>query len=91
MKPEQYDSPTRWILQSSKPNQVHLVDVSSFNFNGECSCEDFSCVKIKAIERGEKRGSKTQCKHILYVREYLADIFIQALNATKEISNPENK
>lgn len=88
--PEKYDSPTRWLLPSSKPDQVHLVDLASFDFNGECSCEDFSCVKIKAIERREKRGPKTQCKHIAYVREYLADIFIQALCATKEISHQPN-
>ena len=89
-KPQRYDSPTRYIIPSSKKGQVHLIDLTSYDYNGECSCEDFTCVKIKAVAAGEPPSNKTRCKHIIYVRDCVADIFIAALHASTEISHPNN-
>jgi hypothetical protein len=86
--PQKYDSPTRFLLPSSKKGEVHLVDLTAYNYNGECSCEDFTCKRVVKIREKGTDGNNTRCKHIIYVRDCLVDVFISALEATREISQP---
>lgn len=40
---ELYDDALRWIIPSdSDPHGSHVVELDSFNGNGECTCEDFN-------------------------------------------------
>lgn len=81
MKPRVYDSLTRYLVDSeSNPNEVHLVDLSGYNFNGECSCQHFS-LKIKpALDEQAKPSDldSHRCKHIKIVREFVLNHVIAA-------------
>lgn len=69
---EPYDHPLRYLVKSaSRPDIQHLVDLSGYNTNGECSCEHF-CMRIQPnLSRQTKvtPSPKTQCRHIRAVRE----------------------
>lgn len=52
-KPEPYDSILRWKVPSREvPGAVHLTELDSFSFNGECDCDDFQNRFAKLLRRG---------------------------------------
>lgn len=53
----------------------YLVDLESFNFNGECGCEDFEfrhapvlCRQVKPVP-----SDRTRCYHIRAARNWILD------------------
>ena len=85
-----YDAPTRYIFESTKKDAAHVVDLTEYDYNGECSCEHFQ-MKLLPVLRDTPRAdveaspNKHRCKHIIAVREGVTNIFIAALDATNEL------
>ncbi len=88
MKPRPYDSLTRFLVDSeSKPDEVHLVDLTGYGLIGECSCQHFT-LKIKpALDQADSvtfdDPDKHRCKHIKLVREFVLN---HVIGAYEEIS-----
>ncbi|WOO43147.1 SWIM zinc finger family protein [Rubellicoccus peritrichatus] len=77
---EQFDNPLRFTVQSSsRPNEVHMVDVGAYKGNGRCSCEHFKIRLEKKLHAGAKPRDGLRCKHILAARHYFCDIQIKAM------------
>lgn len=52
-RPELYDHPLRWHVAShSKRGKTYLVQLDSYDFNGECQCEDFAIRFEALLKRG---------------------------------------
>ena len=48
-----YDSTMRWLVPShTDPHDHYLVDLSSFNGNGECQCRNFETRRRPFLVRG---------------------------------------
>ena len=48
-----YDSTLRWHVPShSNPHETYLVDLASFNGNGECQCKNFETRRRPFLVRG---------------------------------------
>lgn len=53
--------PFRLYVQSSSREGIQfLVELDAFDFNGQCSCEDFALRRIVDV----REGKESQCKHI---------------------------
>ena len=53
--------PFRLYVQSSSRRQMRfLVDLESYNWNGECSCENFTMTRINDV----RAGKRSRCKHL---------------------------
>lgn len=59
----------------SVPGEHHMVDLSSYQPLGECSCTDFSCRRLPEFK---KTGKPVRCRHIVAVREAYLNRLIQA-------------
>lgn len=57
------------VTSETNSNVIYLVDLSEGT--GECDCADFILRK--------KKNSNAMCKHLVCVRNFLADEVIQAL------------
>lgn len=83
MTPRPHDGPLRWIVpSSSKPGEVHLVELDAYEGNGRCSCPDFTCRHEPVLRETPKLGGvdKTRCKHIRKARNKLLDDLIKRLS-----------
>lgn len=59
------------VSSSSNPNAPHMVDLSLYGGNGECSCRDFTTRRRPAIREGAELFTRaTSCKHVLAARKY---------------------
>ena len=75
---------TRFFVDSERAGMhPYLVDLQSYGGNGQCMCEHFR-IRLESQVRGEMRKPKNQrwtfrCKHIKWAREYILDLFLEAL------------
>jgi len=61
------DDWTRWHFQSSEgPNIYHTVDLTSWQFSGECSCPHFQMRIQPLLARRviKPHSAQAKCKHI---------------------------
>ncbi len=65
---EHYDL-FRYLVQSEERDHQYLVDISSYDWNGECDCPHFQCRLAPRVRDGEKG----RCKHIHAAREVALD------------------
>lgn len=81
----QLDWPMRWQVESETDRaHPHLVDLSSYNGNGECSCLHFSCRMVPELKQGRHPSNATRCKHIAAARGMFCDVMIQCHTSTKQ-------
>mgnify|MGYP006266639517 CR=1 FL=1 len=84
--------PFRFWVQSSDANP-HLVDMTEYKGNGECSCGDFRFKKLMNYRANNYRivnyGSvnSTRCKHINSVLIHLGSLVVEKYNETKNTPN----
>ena len=55
----------------------HIVDVSSYDLNGACSCEFFSfdiAPKVKKMSRAQRLTYPKRCSHIEIARSFVLDV-----------------
>jgi hypothetical protein len=72
---EPYDSPLRWLIESSSTNhKPYLVDLSQYNGVGECQCRFWVCNVGPKVKRGEV----VHCKHVRIARERFTNWAIEA-------------
>jgi hypothetical protein len=86
-----HDNVLRFRVASvSRPGEVeHVVDVSSFEGNGECSCEHFQFRLLPALEAGNPHVA-TRCSHIMAAREACLNNLIQKITG-HEINDTSEK
>lgn len=52
-RPEIFDHPLRWWVAShTRRGKQYLVQLDSYDFNGECQCEDFAIRFQQLLARG---------------------------------------
>jgi len=71
-----------FVRSNTKPRILHLVDLTEYDWNGACSCEDFEFHKRKDLEEGvrdENSRLSYQCKHMNRARFYFMQILGPAL------------
>lgn len=79
-----FDSPLRFLVDSHSRGEIqHLVDLSAYELNGECSCEHFTHRLRKHLEKGAEPGDHLRCHHIKDARAHVADALVtqEALKA----------
>ena len=75
---KQHDWPFRWLVESETNRaQPHMVDLSSYKGNGECSCLNFSCRLAPELKQGRHPSNSTRCKHIKAARGMFCDMMIR--------------
>jgi len=57
-----------YVQSSSRRGIKFLVDLDEFDFNGMCSCEDFSLRRVIDV----RAGKKSECKHIRIAKDWWA-------------------
>jgi hypothetical protein len=78
-----HEWPFRFRVESwSDKQRVHLVDISAYRGNGECSCENFSCRLAPELKLGRAPGPATRCRHIRAARSHFTDKAIRFLGET---------
>lgn len=61
------------VRSRSRAEVLHVVDLESFRWAGECSCEAF-CFRYKPeLERGAQPDDSLRCVHIRACRAYVLD------------------
>lgn len=71
--PKAYDSPLRFTVpSSSRPGEVHLVDLGGLGANGVCSCEDFRLRK-ESLAKTFGAADRSRCRHLLLTRSWFLD------------------
>lgn len=66
----------RVYVQSSSRREIKfLVDLDEFNFNGMCSCEDFSLRRVSDA----REGKRSECKHIRIAKDWWADMMMRRI------------
>lgn len=61
--------------------RFHLVDIASFNRNGQCDCEYFSCglgPKVAALLPEHQAEGRHRCAHIAAARDFALDLSLTA-------------
>ncbi len=70
------DDRMRFWVKSRNGRGEYLVDLTTHDGNGACTCPHFRCrLEPKVVNNGDQR----RCKHIQCVREYLADRVIEEM------------
>lgn len=84
--------PLRYFVQSrSRTKIVHLVDLTGFDGNGECSCERFAFSMGPNLVKGITPGLRTECAHITLAKRYLAaQVIRQTLENARKRCSPSN-
>jgi len=68
--------PFRLYVQSSSREGIQfLVELDAFDFNGQCSCEDFSMRRIIDV----REGKESQCKHIRICERWWAKMMMRRI------------
>lgn len=82
--PKRFDSPLRFTVpSSSRPGEVHLVDLGGLNANGVCSCEDFRLRK-ESLAKISGPSDRARCRHILLTRSWFLDtVLVEMLSRQK--------
>jgi hypothetical protein len=81
--PKQYDAPLRFTVpSSSRPGEVHLVDLGALGANGFCSCEDFRLRK-ESVAKSVGPSDRARCRHILLTRAWFLDKVLNEMNRQK--------
>lgn len=78
MEAEFLDPPFRFhVTSSSRANAglKFLVELDAHNFNGACSCENFSMTRIRDV----REGKLSRCKHIDVARAHFCDYMLKRL------------
>jgi len=74
--------PLRYMVPSAtRRNLVHLVDLASYDGNGECSCEHFEFRCRPRLEAGFEPSSKLECRHIKLAKEHFCRMMIRKVAA----------
>ena len=61
----------------SRPGEHHMVDLSAYQPLGECSCENFSCVRLPEWKKTLK---PVRCRHLVAAREAYLNRHIRELS-----------
>lgn len=75
----------------------HLIDISSYDLNGACSCEWFSfelAPKVKAMTKEYRLLHPKRCAHIEICRSFALDVLLKLHNweqRGKRKLNPEDE
>ena len=81
----QFDWPMRWQVESETDRaHPHLVDLSSYQGNGECSCLHFSCRMAPELKQGREPSNATRCKHISAARGMFCDVMVKHHVSSKQ-------
>jgi hypothetical protein len=62
----------------------YLVDLRAFEANGACDCDSFNFNMKPVLERGENRGERMRCKHIIRCRSRVLDEIIRHSGAEQK-------
>jgi hypothetical protein len=66
-----YDHPLRfWVPSQTRHGLLHLVDLTSFRNNGQCTCEHFLYRCQPELTRGAVPSTLLRCNHIEQARDY---------------------
>jgi hypothetical protein len=83
----------RFLIRSRMtPGLGYLVDLESYNLNGECGCGhfEFRLRPLLGMQREPEPSDRTRCWHILRARGWLLDRFMARLSAHLEAPrNPD--
>lgn len=66
-----------FVRSDTNPRILHLVDLTEYDWNGACSCQDFEFHRQKDLEAGirdTKYRLCYQCKHMNRARFYFMTI-----------------
>jgi hypothetical protein len=88
-----------WTIQSemfrfhvesrSKPESPNLVDLESYRWNGECSCEAFKFRHEPALARGAEPADSLRCSHIKLARcFFLDDLLPKIAGSIRRVAKP---
>lgn len=84
-----------YVDSKSRPDMPHLVDLESYRWGGQCSCENFKFRHEKALsELGPKSipDDSFRCSHIKAARSYYMDeIFPKLAAAIRRIDKPMSR
>lgn len=69
-----------YVQSSSRQNVKFLVDLEEHDFNGACSCENFSLTRIREIHEGKR----SQCKHIRVAWDWWAITMARKIKAAMD-------
>ena len=84
--------PFRALVDSDTYGQPpYLVDLTSFNGNGQCACINFVTQKRVNLRNGEPVGLKTRCKHIRRFRDSKLDEIIAGYKRRQIESNKNQR
>lgn len=70
------------VSSRTDPEHPHLVDLESYGWNGQCSCEHFRFRCEPHLVRGEMVG-ELRCLHIRAVRDRYLDRILPLLKNCK--------
>lgn len=88
LRVQRFEPPWRWRVQSqTDPMHPHVVDLTGYNGNGECSCKHFVCTLARELKMGRAPSPATRCKHIRAAREALINTLIRE-NITNGNTHP---
>ena len=65
----------RFHVRSRTDSRVtYMIDLSSFDGNGVCSCDDFQFRKQPRLRAGAEPSDSLRCWHLRQARNYLLDV-----------------
>ena len=64
-----------YVQSSSRAGVQFLVELDAFDFNGQCSCEDFSMRRIDDV----RSGKESQCKHLRCAERWWAKMMMRRI------------
>jgi len=68
--------PFRLYVQSSSREGIQfLVELDAFDFNGQCSCEDFALRRIPDV----RSGKQSRCKHLRVAIDWWAEMMMRRI------------
>lgn len=69
----------RYWVRSESRDMEYLVDLTGYNGNGWCGCENFAIKREPLLVRGAKpKSDELRCKHIIRAREFLGRQLVYA-------------
>lgn len=71
-----HGEPFRLYVQSSSREGIQfLVELDAFDFNGQCSCEDFGLRRVKDVHAGKE----SRCKHLRVAIDWWAEMMMRRI------------
>lgn len=78
LRVRRFNPPWQWhVASESEPDQPHLVDITGYQGNGECSCRHFRFRLAPELRMGRTPSPATRCKHIRAAREALLNTLVR--------------